>query len=130
MLPKSADTPAQLGAEVAIAASSADDYAASPSPCRRAQPPSMGGAGLTPIALHEARHTYALAEDRRRRERQIAVGARDSRTLLDPELVEEDAPPGVELVVPYPGGDDVCLGAVGEGEPGCLVGEVAVDLRP
>src|SRR5260221_12797754 len=51
-------------------------------------------------------------------------------TLVDPELVDQHVPVGVELVVAYPGGEECQVARVVQRYPRCLVGEFAVDGSP
>src|SRR5258708_34607243 len=51
-------------------------------------------------------------------------------TLVDPELVDQHVPVGVELVVAYPGGEECQVARVVQRYPRCLGGEFAVDGSP
>src|SRR6185437_13664705 len=54
----------------------------------------------------------------------------DSTGLLDPELVDQDVPLRVPLVVPDPLRQEVDLLRVVEVDPRSLIGHVVVNLRP
>src|SRR6516165_4636310 len=51
-------------------------------------------------------------------------------TSADPQLVDEQAPVRVVLVVADPGGEEGQVSRVVQGNPRCLVGEFAVDGSP
>src|SRR5438046_616758 len=54
----------------------------------------------------------------------------ESPPSADPELVGDDAPERVDLVVSHAGRDEVDPALVDQGDPRCAVDQLAVDPRP
>lgn len=96
-------------------------------------PPMPGGSNDRPARIALSQGSPARRADRwtRWRVELVRAGMRGcAGGLLDPELVEERSPHGVELVVADAAGDDVGDADYDEWHQGGLVGDRSVGLRP